>query len=118
MKRAISARPRSICCSVILCNIGPILALSVHVRDEEDDSEHEAESTNDDVAYREEVILSSKEIGCWNDEVLVASETADIVVVLDFDPVPSCLQILIDHSVKLAEVWETSRSHPDNEVFY
>ena len=48
----------------------------------------------------------------------MTSETADIVVVLDFDPVPSCLQILIDHSVKLAEVWETSRSHPDNEVLY
>ena len=64
MKRAISARPRSRCCSGILCNIVPSLALSVHVRDEEDDSEHEAESTNDDVAYREEVILSSKEIGC------------------------------------------------------
>ena len=48
----------------------------------------------------------------------MTSETADIVVVLDFDPVPSWRQILIDHSVKLAEVWETSRSHPDNEVFY
>ena len=59
MKLAISVSPLSL----IRGHISSILALSVHVRDEEDDSEHEAESTNDDVAYREEVILSSKEIG-------------------------------------------------------
>ncbi len=48
----------------------------------------------------------------------MTSERDDIVVIHDFDIVRSLLQILIDHTVKLAEIWEAGGSHPDNEVFY
>ena len=55
-------------CSVVLVShllmeACTVLALSSHVCDEEDDSEHETETSDDNVADGEEEVLSSEDVG-------------------------------------------------------
>ena len=80
------------------------LAFSVHVSDKEDDAEHDAEGANNNVADGQEVVLATENVSGRNDEVLVPTEAANIVVILDLDFVFSCLKISIDFTVELAEV--------------
>ena len=90
--------------------------LASHVGDEEDDAEHDAESTHNDVAHGQEVVGASKHVGGGEDEVLAAGEGAHIVVVVDLQFVLALAQVALDHTVQLAEVGQTSRAHPNNEV--
>ena len=94
-----------------------ISLLTAHVGDEEDDSEHDAESTDNDVADSKEVVGTAKKVGGREHEVLAFGEGAHIVVALDLESVAALGEILLDLSPKFAEVRKTSSTHPDNKVF-
>ena len=49
--------------SDLLVHDTSVLALSAHVSNEEDDSKHEAQSTDNDVANGEEEVLTTENIG-------------------------------------------------------
>lgn len=96
--------------------VGVRRLLASHVGDEEDDAEHYAQSANNDVADSQEVVGASEHVRGGEDEVLAASEGAHIVVVHDLQLVLALGHVAFDHAVQLAEVGQTSRTHPDNEV--
>ena len=48
--------------------------LSAHVGYEENDAEHDAKCTNDDVTDGEEIVGSAEHVRCREDEVLAAGE--------------------------------------------
>ena len=62
-----------------------VLTLSSHVGNEEDDSEHEAKTSNDDIADGKEEVLSSEDIGSRKHEVFTTFEGADIEIVLNVE---------------------------------
>ena len=89
-----------------------------HVGDKEDDSEHDAEGADDDVADGKEVVGAAKDVRSGEHEVLAAIERAHVVLVIDYDRVGTRGQILLDLPVKFAEVGQTSCPHPDDEMFF
>ena len=89
-----------------------------HVRNEEDDTEGDTEGAHNNVADGEEVVGASENIRGREHEVLAAVEWINFVSVLYIESVGAFGQIFLNFTVQFAEVGKTSRSHPDNEVFY
>ena len=92
------------------------LAFSVHVGNEEDDGEHDAEGADDDVADGEEVVLAAEQVGRRDHEVLVPAEVAHVVVILDLDFVVPWHKIAVNFAVELAEIGKPGSPHPHDEV--
>ena len=88
-----------------------------HVRDEEDDAEGDAEGADNDVADGEEVVGAAEDVRGREHEVFAPVERIDRVGVFDGETVITGFQIFLNLTVEFAEVGQTSRSHPDNEVF-
>lgn len=89
--------------------------LPAHVGDEEDDAEHDAESADDDVADRQEVVGTAEQVGRGQHEVLAAGKEAHVVSVEDLQRVGPLFQVVRDLTVELAEVGEAGGAHPNNE---
>ena len=87
------------------------------VDNEEDDAEKDASSSHHNVANRQEVVRASQHVHRSHHEVLAASEGAHVVQVLNYKTICTLRHILLNHAVQLAEVGQTSRTHPYNEVF-
>ena len=94
-----------------------VLPLSAHVSNEENDGEHQTKTSNNDIADSKEVVLPSKHIGGWENEVLAALEWADIEVVDNREEIVS-FKRLFDFGIKFSEVGKTSSSHPNDESIY
>ena len=105
----------SCCCSLGTGLVRASVSLA-HVRDEEDDSEGDAKGSHDDVADGQEVVGAAEDIGSWEHEVLATIEWIDLVRVLNRELVFTFGQVIFNLAVQLAEVGQTSCSHPDNEV--
>ena len=91
--------------------------LSAHVGYEENDAEHDAECSDNDVADGQEIICASQNVRSRQNEVLAAGEWADVIVVLDGELVFALFHVLFNFAVEFAEVGQTSGPHPHNEVF-
>ena len=91
--------------------------LASHVGNEENDSEHDAESANNDVANCQEIVRAAENVRSGEHEVLVARKGAHIVEVIDFQRIISLLEVGFDLAIKFAEVWKACCAHPHNEVF-
>jgi hypothetical protein len=61
--------------------------------------------------------LATKKISSWEYERLVTRKAIGIVVVHNLKVISALTKILVDDTVKLSEVWKTSSSHPNNEMF-
>ena len=103
-----------LCVSTI--GLSSCLTLSVHVGTEEDDGEHDAEGTNNDVADSQEVVLTTEGVCSRENKLLGSFKGGDVVVVLDQHVVGSGSNRLVNLSVQFLEVGETGSSHPDNEM--
>jgi len=108
---SVSNRRLQIVCSVVTG------VLASHVGDEENDSEHDAESANNDVANCQEIVCAAENVRSGEHEVLVARKGAHVVLVPDFQNITSLLEVAFDLAIKFAEVWKTCCAHPHNEVF-
>ena len=84
--------------------------------DETDGHNHEAPKTDDAIADGHVVILSSKEVGCWQREVLLSAPLRHIVVILDFKVVCPGAEVFWDLAVEFVEPGGAGNSHPDHEV--
>ena len=62
-----------------LCPGGGCLALTLHECCEEDDSEHEAEGSDDDVTNCKEIVATTHNVGCGQHETLGSIEGAHVV---------------------------------------
>ena len=79
--------------SDLLVQATSILALSAHVCNEEDDSKHEADTSDDNVADSKEEVLSSKNISGRQDEVFASFKGANIKVIDDLQSIFSWLKV-------------------------
>jgi len=84
--------------------------------DQEYNGEYHAQRANYDVADCEEVVLSSKRVSGGQHEALVSVKSIHIVLIVDGDLVGARLNVLLNFTVKLAEVGKASSSHPHDEV--
>ena len=91
--------------------------LSAHVGYEENDAEHDAEGTNDDVTDGEEIVCSAEHVRGRKDEVLAAGEWTDIILVINIKLVLALGQVSLNLTVEFAEVGQTCGPHPHDEVF-
>ena len=64
------------------CSCGGSLALTLHEGCEDYDSEHQAESANNDVANGQEIVTSAHNVCCGQDETLGPIEHAYVVKLL------------------------------------
>lgn len=87
-----------------------------HVCNTEDEGEKHAEGSHNDVAHRQEVVLSTKGIRRGQHEVFLSLEWGYFELIADLELVLASLQVSVNSSPQFAEVWQTSCSHPDNEV--
>ena len=103
-------------CSVVRSRLARVGRSPAHVGDEEDDSEGDAEGSNDDVADGEEVVGAAEHIGRREHEVLASVERTHVVFVRDLKFICAGWHVLLDLAVQLAEVRQASGSHPHDEV--
>lgn len=93
-----------------------ILSLS-HVCDAENESEKHAKSSNHNVANRQEVVLATESVRRGQNEIFLSLEWSNLELIINLNLVLSSLEATVNSSPQLAEVWKTSSSHPDDEVF-
>lgn len=93
-----------------------VVLLLLHGGTAEDNCEDDAECADNNIAHGKEVVLATEGVGGRQYEALVSIEAVDVVVVVDHHLVGAHLQVLFDLSVELAEVRQTRRSHPHDEV--
>ena len=94
------------------------VVLLSHVRNAEDEGEQHAQGADYDVADGQEVVLASEGVGRRQHEVLSALERRYLELVVDLYLVLSWLKSILDFAPELSEVWQTSSSHPNDEVLY
>ena len=101
---------------------GWVGSFTLHKGGEEDHSEHQAEGADDDVANGKEVVAAAHHVRCRQHEALGTAEGRDIVESLaeavdaDRHRVCALWQVLIDFAEEFAEVRQTGRAHPNNEM--
>lgn len=108
---SVSNRRLQVVCSVVTG------VLASHIGDEENDSEHDAESAHNNVADCQEIVRAAQNVSGREHEVLVTGKGAHIVEVRDFQVVRSLLEVGFDLAIKFAEVGKACGAHPHNEVF-
>lgn len=88
----------------------------LHVGDAEHESEKKAKGTDGDVANGQEVVLSTEGVCGRKNEALSALERSNLVLIIDPELIRSCLKATFNSSPKFSEIWESSSSHPDDEM--
>lgn len=87
-----------------------------HVCNEENNGKNEAEGAYNDVAHGKEVVLTTQHISGGQNKTLRTIEGTDRIDVVNLKIVCALFERYIDLSPKLAEVGQTSSSHPNDEV--
>jgi len=87
-----------------------------HICNEENNGKYKAEGSYNNVAHGKEVVLATQHISGGQDKALFAIEGTHGVVVFDTEPVVTSSECIIHLTPKLAEVGQTSGSHPNDEV--
>ena len=92
--------------------------LLLEVGNEEDHCKYDTESSYNDVADCQEVVLASKSISGREDKALFAIERRDIIGICDVHSVSSWCKGSVYLTPEFPEIRKTSSSHPNDKVLY
>ena len=95
-----------------------VRVLLLEVGNEEDHCKYDTESSYNDVADCQEVVLASKSISGREDKALFAIERRDIIGICDVHSICSWCEGSVYLTPEFPEIRKTSSSHPNDKVLY